>query len=1312
MNTATAPAPAAAPAASPPPQQATHGKYGARAKEKMKITSFLKEVLKSEDLRRSLPRLGLAATLANFLAVTTPMAILQIMDRIVINRSMQTLALLVAGIVLALCLEELLKLISGHVTGWLGARFEHQSNLAALEHIMRVPLPLYQKNEPGVYEEKILAGAQVAEFYGGQTILTMFDLPFVLIFLGLIYAIAGWLMLAPLAVLTVLVLLLVFYFGDWMQDQNEQRMVLDNRRFNFLTEVLGNMGSIKALTMESLMLRRYERLMESNAEQGERLTRANEYNLIIGITFAQIMTVVVVYFGVGQVLAGHISPGSLAACMMLSVRTLMLVRRLLAVWLKFQHFAANQVRYNEVMNMPAESDAGKVAMGPVTEGIELKDICLKQADGQPLFDDLSLSVKAGQCIAIQGDSGSGKSTLLALMGGLLRPDSGECLADGKPLKGFTPDSVPKHIALLPQTSAVLTGTVLDNMTMFDETLTYSALRIGEHIGLDQIVSRLKLGYETPLGATETMTEGALQLINIVRACACDPGVILFDEANTSLDMKGDALVRDYLSTLKGQRTMVLVTHRPSLLSLADKVYSIQDGKLVEGTLEANRKQVVETALQGKVEMLGERPTHVDEVHEVIRRQFDEESDLSLCLYPLLTALGWVGQPRALVEAMPHLNVSMDITAFCSITHNLKYTSRRSMASMADMQPALLPCLFVAPNQDAQVILECMADGTLRIFDSATRSERFVERTAVEGHCYLFKKPEKKGPAVTGYFGDMVWTFRKKIALAFALTLVCTVLGLSTPMFVMLTYDRVLPSHDTKVQVYLLLGVILAALLEWVVRMVRIDVMAQVGGRVEYIIGTALLQRIIHLPTSATEGSSVSKQVGRVKGLESLRDFCQGPLAMMALELPANLALLFAIAWISPIVLVVLFATGVMYGALIYFTKMLAERHLVMTTQLIGNRSEFLTETLTKMRAIRAAGATQKWLKRFRAHSGKAIMANFQSRRVHEKVSGVVAVIGTSTGLVSLAASAVVAMEGKVTSGDMVAAMMICWRLVGPLQQLFSSAGQLARMRQNMQQVENLMKMPGEKDGGSTVAPILRADKEGLIQFNRVSFRYAIDADPALLGVNFSINPGAVVVVAGGNGSGKSTLLKLIERIYLPQAGAISLDNVDIRQMAGADLRSRITYMPQVCDIFYGTVAQNLRVANPAATDDEMKWAVEMAGLTEDIMAMERGFDTRISTNAAKQMPLGFLQRLSLARTILKEAPVVLLDEPGTGMNEAGELALMRCVEYWRGKSTVIMTSHRPAHMRAADNVIYMDRGSIMASGTFDEIKNIVMAGPR
>lgn len=1292
------------------PLQATD-KRAPKVQEKIRIREFLRSIMASGDLRRYMPRLALAATLSNFLAVATPMAILQIMDRIVINHSLDTLALLVIGIIIALVLEELLKLLSGHLTGWLGARFEHQSNVAALDHIMRVPLPVYQKIEPGAYEERVLAGSQVAEFYGGQTILTMFDLPFVFVFLALIYAIGGWLFMVPLAVLVLLTFLLIYYFGDWMQDQNEQRLVLDNRRYNFLTEVLGNMGSIKALTMESLMLRRYERLMEANAEQGEKLTRANEYNVIIGVVFAQVMTVAVVFFGVGAVLQGEISPGSLAACMMLAIRALMLVRRLLTVWLKFQHFAANQARYNEVMAMPAEPDTGKPPLRPLREGMELRDIRMQKEGGQMLFDGLSLSLKKGECIAIQGDSGSGKSTLLSLMGGLLKPGSGACLVDGQPLQDFNPDSIARQIAILPQSSTAVAGTILENMTMFDDSLTYEALRIAEAIGLDQIVTHLKLGYETPLGTAETLTDGALQLITLVRATCHNPGVILFDEANTSLDLKGDGMVREYLASLKGKRTLVLVTHRPSLLSLADKVYSIVDGKLVEGKLESTRSYLTE-ADGTEEEVLPARPPHIDDLPELIRRQFDEVSDLGRCLYPLLMALGWVGLPRTLVEAMPHLTQSMDITSFCSILHNLKYSSRRAVCALKDITPASVPCVFMAPDQAALVVLECLPDGKLQVFDSANGEARDIDRTDEEGQCYLFQKQEKKGVAIGGWVGELAWTFRKQIALVFFLTIVSTVLGLSTPLYVMMNYDRVLPSHDQAVRYYLLAGVTIAGVLDCLVRMVRIDIIAALAGRFEYLLGTALLQRVIHLPTAATEGTSVGKQVARVKSLESLREFAQGPLAMMTLELPANLILLFAIAWISPIVLAVLFGTAIMYGLLIYLAKLLAERHLVRTTQLAGNRSEFLTETLSKMRTIRASGATQKWLKRFRSHSGKAVMANFTARRVHERVSGIVAVIGTSTGLVALAASAVVAMDGKVTSGDMIAAMMICWRLVGPLQQLFASAGPLARMRQNLNQVENLMKMQGEKDGGSTIAPSHRADREGLLTVSRVSFRYAIDADPALLGLNFTIQPGAMVVVAGGTGSGKSTLLKLIERIYLPQAGSISLDNVDIRQMAGSDLRAHLTYMPQSCDIFYGTIAQNLRIANPAATDEEMEWAVQMAGLKDDIESLPRGYNERISNSSANQMPLGFRQRLSLARTILKDAPVVLLDEPGTGLNEVGEQALMRCLKYWHRRSTVLMVSHRPSHMREADLVMYLERGSIIASGKFDDIKETIFGRPR
>jgi ABC-type bacteriocin/lantibiotic exporter with double-glycine peptidase domain len=202
----------------------------------------------------------------------------------------------------------------------------------------------------------------------------------------------------------------------------------------------------------------------------------------------------------------------------------------------------------------------------------------------------------------------------------------------------------------------------------------------------------------------------------------------------------------------------------------------------------------------------------------------------------------------------------------------------------------------------------------------------------------------------------------------------------------------------------------------------------------------------------------------------------------------------------------------------------------------------------------------------------------------------------------------------------------------------------------------------------------------------------------------------MVAIAGANGSGKSTLLKLLVRIYAPQAGTIRLDQVDLRQLAAPELRSNISYMPQQCEIFHGTVRQNLMLVHPAATEEEVQWAVDMAGLAADIASLPEGFETRISNSSAEQLPFGFRQRLMLARAMLKPASLVLLDEPGTGMDQAGEEALLRCMAWLRGRATLLVVSHRPGHMRMADRVIYLENGAVTAMGPFESVKNKVMAG--
>lgn len=1269
----------------------------------------LLDVFRSPDLRRVSPLLAVAALLYNILGLMLPMAILQIMDRVVLNQSLETLALLVVGVVVGLVIEEVLREVNGMITSWLGVRFEHNASVNALSRLMYVPIQCLQQEEPGVHIERVAAATQVAEFYSGQALLVLLDLPFVLIFLGMIYIIGGWVVLVPLALLTIFVYV-IFRFGNWLRQLIDRSHVANDRRHNYLVEVFAGAHSVKTMAMEAQMERRLERLQGGTAGMNENMSNSSAMAVSLGTTFVQVMTVSIVFASAVGVLSGQMTPGGVAACMMLSVRSLQPLRRGLTVWMRYQGFVAAQKRLQEVNAMPFDDEQGKAELPQVKESIELKQVRLERGDGDPILHDISFNIQAGECILIQGGSGSGKSSLLSVIGGAVRADEGEVMVDGRSITEFSSDSVQREIGLLPQKGVLVTGTILENMTMFDASLNEAALHIASQLGLDGVVSGMKLGYETQLdeGNAQTLASGVRQIISIVRILAHNPSVILFDEANLSLDMAGDRLLLNYISQLKGLCTIVLITPRPSWFVMADRVLNIANGRIVDKVVDTSH--TAEVGEGAGVRYLN-RPPHVIDYASLIRRQFDKESDFSNCLLPLLRAIGWQENEKELMEAMPHAERNLDLSGLCSTVEHLGFLPRHFVSSLASIDHRLMPCLFVPMNGSTKVVLERLPDGRLRCFDGELDSETILEASTVKSEAYVFKVNERvKVRDKINFFENLFLRFRKHILLAFILTVANTVFALVPPLFVKSIYDRVLPTGDLVMAGYLLLGVVIVLVLDFQVRHLKGRLIAHVGGRIDYIIGTNVFRRVINLPTSATGNVSVARQVGRLRNFDSLRNFFTGPLAIIAFDMPANIIMVVAIGVINPWALLVVFLSAFSFLLLALGTRNVSKRYIARSSKAASDRSEFLDEAITQMSSIRSVGCRKLWVERYRALSGKASMANFRDNQVHARISGVAQMLSTLTGFSVLALSAVNAVHGDISSGSMVATIMLVWRLTGPMQNFFVAVTSMVKIRASMQQIENLMHLPTEADSG--VHQTIRPASQGAISFARTSMRYLNDSDPALLGVTFSVAPGQVVVITGPNGSGKSSVLKLITRTYLAQAGTIRLDNIDIRQLTPADLRARISYMPQNCDIFYGTVMQNLRLVYPEATDDEIIWATDMAGILDEIAAMPNGFQTRISHSQSNQLPAGFRQRIGLARAVLKPASIVILDEPGNGLDDIGEAALERCIEWLRGRTTLLMVSHRPVHMRMADTTIYMEHGSIAAIGPFDSIKEKIFSGSR
>ena len=536
-------------------------------------------------VRGSLLDLFFASITINILALALPLALLQVYDRILPNEAESTLLLLMLGIGAAVVLEGFLKLGRTYISGWAGAKFEHLAGVSAVERLLMTNLADFEQEGSGVHLERLGSLNTLKDFYSGQAFLTIWDVPFAILFLGLIAYLAGWLVAIPVVVLVVFILFAVF-FGKRLKKAVQERMTADDRRYNFIIEVLAGIHTVKSMAMESQMLRRYERLQESCAVADGAVAMDSTNSQSLGTVFSQLTTVAVVCGGALLVIDNQLTIGGLAACTMLAGRAMQPLQRAVGIYTRFQTILIARERLKDLWKLQPEVKAGMPKVGHIDGALELRDVEFRfgKDDEKPVLEGINVRLKAGEAMGIAGDNGSGKTTLLWLMMGALRPTEGEVYVDGEDLRGFDPHSYRSQIAYLPQLGELFQGTIMDNITMFrGEEYEEAATATAELLGLDDVVSQLPMGYETRVGdgASDALPRGIKQRIAIARALVDQPRIVLFDEANTAIDGSGDNILREMLEKLKGHATMVLVTHRPSMLKLCDQVFDLKDGHLTE-----------------------------------------------------------------------------------------------------------------------------------------------------------------------------------------------------------------------------------------------------------------------------------------------------------------------------------------------------------------------------------------------------------------------------------------------------------------------------------------------------------------------------------------------------------------------------------------------------------------------------------------------------------------------------------------------------------------------------------------------------------
>ncbi|RME66055.1 MAG: ATP-binding cassette domain-containing protein, partial [Alphaproteobacteria bacterium] len=437
----------------------------------------------------------LAASLVlNLTALALPVVVLQVYDRIIPYRATATLSLLVGGLLVALMLDAALRAARSYLAGWAGARFEHAAGTQAVGRILATDLARIESVPAGVHLDRLASIDPVRDFYASHASLVLVDLPFALLFVGFLGLIGGSLVIVPL------LLMLAFgaaalAIGNCLHRALDARAHCDDRRYNFIIEVLTGIRTVKGLGMERLMMRRYERLMESSAAASYHVGYLSHLAQSIGSSFSQITMIAVAAIGSLAVIDGRITIGALAACTLLAGRTVQPVLRALGIWSRFQNIRIAEARLGDIDALPGEGTPGGEPVGPIEE-LALAQVTVGFAGAPtPLLNGASLVLRRGTITAISGDNGSGKSTLLwALMGGI-KPQAGQVLVNGRPLGACDIHAVRAQIAYLPQWPALFQGSVLDNLTAFGgAAFEDEALRLAALLGLDRVIAKLPDGY--------------------------------------------------------------------------------------------------------------------------------------------------------------------------------------------------------------------------------------------------------------------------------------------------------------------------------------------------------------------------------------------------------------------------------------------------------------------------------------------------------------------------------------------------------------------------------------------------------------------------------------------------------------------------------------------------------------------------------------------------------------------------------------------------------------------------------------------------
>lgn len=687
----------------------------------------------------------------------------------------------------------------------------------------------------------------------------------------------------------------------------------------------------------------------------------------------------------------------------------------------------------------------------------------------------------------------------------------------------------------------------------------------------------------------------------------------------------------------------------------------------------------------------------------VSRFFREPSDFSNLLVPTLEALGWAGSDQNLVESLPHFSDQMSLVDFRNVLANLNFRTEPIQISIDRLDERILPALFVS-NDDANAILITGIEGQSVVCTNGKSGQREeIEFQRLEGTLYAISPFDEEDVKLykKNWLSRNVSRFKLIFIQMFIISFIMNVMLLVTPVYILTVYDRVIPSKSIELLSQLCLGALLIILAVRVLFTFRTKMIAYINARMNKTVGETIIRTLMYLPINYLENDPIAAQLSRIKEFDSMREFFAESIATLLVDLPFVIVFLAVVAYLGGFLVLIPIVTIIAYAILFYIFKTYAIKISQDQHYQLQKKQNFLMEVIIEIKEIKTLGIEDIWERRYQEIASKSSIANFKASMVVNTLNAIANAMVMMTAAFTLYFGALSIINGSISLGALIAIMMLTWRGLDPIKKLFNVFPKILRVMLRFQQINTLVHLDTENTLPTYSGSPLE-QKPG-VEFSRVSFKYRAQLPAALLGVTFTVQPGEIVAITGANGAGKSTLLKLLAGLYHPQAGQIMINRANIQQIHPVQLRQSISYLPQEIKLFYGTVEQNILLANPSKSSEDVIEVTKKAGLYDEIMELSEGFKTRIGDQSNVQLSSSFIQKIGIARTYLNDSRLYLFDEPGSCLDHHDDELFMNMIKELSQRSTVFLVTHRPSQMKVADRVVYIKNGQLIISGKSEEV---------